>query len=120
MDPGAQLYFATAAFLATHFISATPLRPALVRSVGEKAYIVLYSLLAFATLGWMIWAYSRAELRPLWPGLRLIPALVMPFAFILLACGRIDPQAQIDSGAVSWTGDAELGERAARNLRFTM
>ncbi|EHB54981.1 Conserved hypothetical protein CHP03083 [Mycolicibacterium rhodesiae JS60] len=40
--------------------------------------------------------------------------------FIMLACGRIDPQAQIDSGAVSWSGDAELGERAARNLRFTM
>ncbi|BBY64104.1 maleylpyruvate isomerase family mycothiol-dependent enzyme [Mycolicibacterium helvum] len=40
--------------------------------------------------------------------------------FIMLTCGRIDPQAQIDSGAVSWTGDAELGERAARNLRFTM
>ncbi|AQT82250.1 hypothetical protein B1R94_27900 [Mycolicibacterium litorale] len=40
--------------------------------------------------------------------------------FVMLASGRIDPQAQIDSGAVSWTGDAELGERAARNLRFTM
>ncbi|MCX2929407.1 maleylpyruvate isomerase family mycothiol-dependent enzyme [Mycobacterium sp. CVI_P3] len=40
--------------------------------------------------------------------------------FIMLACGRIDPQAQIDSGAVSWTGDADLGDRAARNLRFTM
>jgi len=40
--------------------------------------------------------------------------------FIQLACGRIDPQDQIDSGAVSWSGDGELGERAARNLRFTM
>ena len=40
--------------------------------------------------------------------------------FIQLACGRIDPQAQIDSGAVRWEGDDELGERAARNLRFTM
>lgn len=40
--------------------------------------------------------------------------------FIQLACGRIDPQAQIDSGALSWTGDDELGDRAARNLRFTM
>lgn len=40
--------------------------------------------------------------------------------FIQLACGRIDPQAQIDSGAVRWQGDGELGERAARNLRFTM
>jgi uncharacterized protein (TIGR03083 family) len=40
--------------------------------------------------------------------------------FIQLACGRIDPQAQIDSGAVSWSGDDEIGDRAARNLRFTM
>ncbi len=40
--------------------------------------------------------------------------------FIQLACGRIDPQTQIDSGAVSWTGDDEIGDRAARNLRFTM
>ena len=40
--------------------------------------------------------------------------------FIQLACGRIDPQAQIESGAVTWKGDDELGERVARNLRFTM
>lgn len=40
--------------------------------------------------------------------------------FIQLACGRIDPQAQIDAGKISWTGDDELGDRAARNLRFTM
>lgn len=40
--------------------------------------------------------------------------------FIQLACGRIDPQAQIDSGAVTWEGDDELADRAARNLRFTM
>lgn len=40
--------------------------------------------------------------------------------FIQLACGRIDPQVPIDSGVVTWQGDAELGERTARNLRFTM
>lgn len=40
--------------------------------------------------------------------------------FIQLACGRIDPQEQIDSGKISWTGDDALGDRAARNLRFTM
>jgi len=27
---------------------------------------------------------------------------------------------QIDAGRVRWTGDAELGSRAARNLRYTM
>ncbi len=40
--------------------------------------------------------------------------------FVQLACGRIDPQIPIDSGAVTWSGDPELGDRAARNLRFTM
>lgn len=40
--------------------------------------------------------------------------------FIQLACGRIDPQAQIDTGKVTWTGSPDYGDRAARNLRFTM
>ncbi len=40
--------------------------------------------------------------------------------FVQLAAGRIDPQAQIDAGKVSWTGDAGLGDLAARNLRYTM
>lgn len=40
--------------------------------------------------------------------------------FMLLACGRIDPQAAIDDGRVTWSGDAELGDHAARRLAFTM
>lgn len=40
--------------------------------------------------------------------------------FALLACGRIDPQGAIDDGRVTWDGDPEWGERAARNLAFTM
>ena len=40
--------------------------------------------------------------------------------FIQLACGRLNPQRAIDSGAITWNGDAQLGDRAARNLRFTM
>jgi uncharacterized membrane protein len=89
VDSGAQLYYATAAFIATHFITSTPLRGALVRAVGERVYVVLYSLLAFGTLGWMIWAYNRAPLEPLWVGLRWLPAVTMPFAFVLLACGLL-------------------------------
>jgi len=87
MNPVTQLAIATAAFLATHFVSSTPLRPALVRGLGEWPYRGLYSLLAFVTLGWMIWAYAGAPLEPLWSGLRPLPLLLMPFAFILLACG---------------------------------
>ena len=40
--------------------------------------------------------------------------------FIMLACGRIDPETKIDDGSISWTGDAHWGEHAARSLRFTM
>lgn len=40
--------------------------------------------------------------------------------FALLACGRIDPAGPIDDGRVTWTGPDEWGERAARNLAFTM
>ncbi|WP_419841833.1 maleylpyruvate isomerase family mycothiol-dependent enzyme [Candidatus Poriferisodalis sp.] len=41
-------------------------------------------------------------------------------AFMDLACGRIDPEAPIAAGLVRWSGDAEIGAHAARNLRFTM
>jgi hypothetical protein len=40
--------------------------------------------------------------------------------FMLLACGRIDPEVPIADGRVTWTGDDEIGGRAARNLRFTI
>ena len=40
--------------------------------------------------------------------------------FMLLACGRIDPEQAIADGRITWSGDAELGGLAARNLRFTM
>jgi uncharacterized protein (TIGR03083 family) len=40
--------------------------------------------------------------------------------FMLLACGRIDPEEPIADGRVTWTGDDEIAGRAARNLRFTM
>jgi hypothetical protein len=40
--------------------------------------------------------------------------------FMLLACGRIDPEVPIADGRVTWTGDDDIGGRAARNLRFTI
>jgi len=40
--------------------------------------------------------------------------------FVQLAAGRIDPDPLIAAGVVRWTGDAELGAHAARNLAFTM
>ena len=81
------LVAATLAFLATHFVTSTPLRPALVNVMGEWPYRGLYSLVAFLTLGWMIWAFAAAPREPLWAGMRGITYAVMPLVFVLLACG---------------------------------
>ena len=81
------LVAATIVFLATHFVPSTPLRPKLVNAMGHWPYIGAYSLVAFITLGWMIWAYTKAPREMLFPGWREAPYVVMPFAFILIACG---------------------------------
>ena len=82
------LVIATAAFLATHFVSSTPLRAALVRALGEWPYRGVYSLVALATLGWMVWAYATTPREALlWTPLRAAPLIAMPLAFVLIACG---------------------------------
>jgi uncharacterized protein (TIGR03083 family) len=40
--------------------------------------------------------------------------------FMQLACGRISPHDSIENGRITWTGNHEYGERAARNLSFTI
>src|SRR3990167_7528257 len=79
------LVLATAAFLATHFVSSTPLRTKLVGAIGEWPYRGLYSLIAFGTLAWMIWGYATAEHEHLWTGPRTPPYAAMPLVFVLLA-----------------------------------
>ena len=81
------LLAATALFLLTHFVPSTPLRAALVKAIGEWPYRGLYSIVALAALAWMIVAYADAPRESLWTGLRLLPVVVMPFAFVLIACG---------------------------------
>ena len=115
MDPMSQLVVATAAFLVTHFVPSTPLRAALVKSTGERAYLGLYSLMAFATLGWMIYAYGRAPVVPLWPGLRLVPAVIMPFAFILIVGGVLSK----NPTAVGQSNLLAAGDPARGLLRVT-
>jgi|SRR6185295_5221724 len=81
------LVAATAAFLLTHFVTSSRLRPRLVAALGEGHYLGAYSLVAVVTLAWMIWAYTGAPREQLWTGFRQLPRLVMPLAFILIACG---------------------------------
>jgi uncharacterized membrane protein len=92
MDPTTNLVVAAIAFLATHYLSSTPLREVLVATLG-RAYVAMYSLLAFATLGWMIWAFYHAAFVNLWyaVALRPVPLIVMPFALVFLVCGLTTP-----------------------------
>ena len=89
MDAIGMLALAALAFLATHFVPSTPLRGALVHRLGERAYLGIYVIVSFATIGWMMWAVSRAPYVPLWTGeeFKAWAALLMPIAFVLLACG---------------------------------
>lgn len=57
---------AAAAFVGGHFLLSHPLRRPLVGAVGEKGFLGLYSLVAFATLGWVVRAYRAAPVVPLW------------------------------------------------------
>ena len=90
------LVMATALFLLTHFAASTPLRPKLVAAIGEGRYRGLFVLVAFATLGWMIWAYAHAPAQALlWTPLRHLPLAVMPFSLILIVASlvRMNPTA---------------------------
>jgi uncharacterized membrane protein len=61
------LALAAAAFVGTHFLLSHPLRPALAGRMGERGFQGLYSLIALATFGWMIWTYrSLGDQAPLW------------------------------------------------------
>jgi uncharacterized membrane protein len=62
------LALASAVFVGSHFLLSHPLRALLVSKIGEQAFTGLYTLVALATFGWMIWANpeASAESYPLW------------------------------------------------------
>lgn len=70
MTPQMGLFFSAIAFVGTHFLLSHPLRRPLVERVGEKAFRGIYSLVAIATFGSMIWFYRVIGREPqLWsPG----------------------------------------------------
>lgn len=86
--------YAAILFVALHIFSSTPLRGAVVRTIGLGPYMGLFSLASFAALGWLGWAYAAAPYVPLWEPAawtRYIPFAVMPFAFVLLTTGYFTP-----------------------------
>ncbi|MEH3099796.1 NnrU family protein [Sphingomonas adhaesiva] len=82
-----EVALAATAFVGTHFLLSHPLRGALVRRVGERGFLGLYSLVAAVTLGWLVVAYRAAPpARALWPvgdGLWAVATVVMLVASVL-------------------------------------
>jgi uncharacterized membrane protein len=67
VSPMACLVLAAAAFVGTHFLLSHPLRAPLVRRLGEGPFRGVYSLVALATFGLMIWCYGNVGRQvPLW------------------------------------------------------
>lgn len=84
---------ALAAFLVSHSIPASPgVRARLVARLGERGYLIGYSLLSLGLLAWLIGAAARAPVIVLWD-LQLwqyhVPVTLMLPAFLLLAGGAI-------------------------------
>jgi uncharacterized membrane protein len=87
-----ELLIAAAVFVGSHFgISSTGLRDDLVRRLGERAYLALYSAVALILLAWLIRAYTHVDnpwvlwIRP--PLLVVLPIIVMPLALLLFVGG---------------------------------
>ncbi|MFO7641126.1 MAG: NnrU family protein [Candidatus Competibacteraceae bacterium] len=111
---------AGAAFVASHLgLASTPLRDRLIARLGEKGFLGLYSLLAFLLLLTLFLAYRQASHHVyLWlpgPGVRHLPLLIMPLAFLLIAGGVLTP----NPSAVGMTGALDRPEPASGVLRIT-
>lgn len=103
MNATVSLGLATAAFVGTHLLMSHPLRARLVARLGEKGFAGFYSLIAFATLGWMIIAWRTSdETAPLWIAPLWwwqVASAVMLIASILLAGSLIGNPAFPKPGA---------------------
>ena len=67
MTPQMGLFFSAIAFVGMHFLFSHPLRRPLVRTMGERAFQGVYSLIALITFGLMIYFYRRIGREPpLW------------------------------------------------------
>ena len=81
------LLLSAIAFVGTHFLLSHPLRRLLVRGVGERQFLGIYSLVAILTFGLMIYFYARiGREAPLWvagDGLWLFATFLMWLGSIL-------------------------------------
>ena len=61
MTPMTSLILASVAFVGTHFAMSHSLRAGMVARLGAGGFMGVYSLVSFATLGWMVVAFRAAR-----------------------------------------------------------
>lgn len=93
MNPIVSLALATLAFVGTHILMSHPLRAGMVARLGERGFTGVYSLVALATLVWMIIAFRGGSdmgaywVAPLWwwpsaSALMLIASILLAGALV--------------------------------------
>ena len=91
----AELALAALFLPVSHFgISSTPLRAWLVRRVGERAYVGLYSLVTIGAFYWLVRSYRLAETELLWIApspLRWLAIAVTFVGVVLAVVGVVTP-----------------------------
>lgn len=88
------LIIGCAAFLLTHLgTSGTPLRGYLQRTIGEKPYLGVYSLLSLATLGLMIYGYASVpHVDFIWypaPAAYLVTKALLLASLVIIVMGTL-------------------------------
>lgn len=108
-----ELIAAAATFVGTHFLLSHPLRRPLTTRIGERGFLLLYSVVAVAALWWLTVAFRAApDGAPWWPvgdGLWLAATIVMLAASVLLIGSLIGNPALPDAGRRAATPDAARG-----------
>lgn len=88
MNALAPVLIAAILFVGTHFLLSHPLRRPIVGAIGEQGFMVVYSVVAVATIAWLAHAYKAAPSAPfLWTvgnGIWAVATVVMLFASVLL------------------------------------
>ncbi|MFL6752701.1 MAG: NnrU family protein [Sphingomicrobium sp.] len=87
MTPQMGLTLSAILFVGTHFLLSHPLRPPLVHALRERAFQIVYSVIAIVTFGAMIYFYKKIGPEPqLWSAgdaLWLLASLLMWIGSIL-------------------------------------
>jgi len=109
------LFAAMVGFVGSHFLLSWPaVRSRLVAAMGEKVFLILYSLVSVLFLAWVILAYRSAPFVAIWElGLagRFVAAGLMPIALVLAVIGLTTP----NPTAVGGERFSDAG-RAARGI----